>query len=232
MLITVKKLFVSGLLVFFLILVVLASILVHVHNSTDKLIFDFTFNEEDQAAIPEKPVAIVFGAHVTPHNMLPSDVLAYRIISAVNLYQAGKVKKIIMSGDNRTSHYNEPEVMMKYAVRHGVPEEDIVMDFAGRRTYDTCYRAKNIFQIDEAFLVTQRYHLYRALYTCNALGVNSIGMNADNEPLRAQTFYNIREIPATLLAVWQVHISRPEAQVMGGIEEVFPDTTSQDLQAS
>lgn len=211
----VKKLFVIGLLVVLLILVVFASILLHVHNSSDKLIYN------DYADIPEKPVAIVFGAHVNSTTMLPSNVLAYRILAAVNLYNEGKVEKIIMSGDNRVSHYNEPEVMMQYAVSHGVPEEDIVMDFAGRRTYDTCYRAKHIFQIDEAILVTQRYHLYRALYTCNALGVDSVGMNADDEPLREQTFYNIREIPATLLAVWQVYITRPEAQIMGEIEEVF-----------
>ncbi len=216
--ISVKKLFVSGLLLLFLILVIFASILIHVHNATDKLIYE-------DAAIPRKPVAIVFGAHVTPYNMLPSEVLAYRIIAAVNLYKTGKVEKIIMSGDNRVSHYNEPEVMMKYAAGHGVPEEDIVMDFAGRRTYDTCYRAKKIFQIDEAILVTQRYHLYRALYTCNALGVNSVGMNADSKPLINQTFYNIREIPATLLAVWQVYISRPKAQI-------FSDVTSRDSQAS
>lgn len=224
---SVKKLFASGLLIFFLILVVFASILVHVHNSTENLIYEFTFDEEKDAAIPEKPVVIVFGAYVTPNNMRPSEVLAYRIIAGVNLYKAGKVKKIIMSGDNRVTHYNEPEVMKKYATSHGVPEEDIVLDYAGRRTYDTCYRAKEIFQIDDAILVTQTYHLYRALYTCNALGVNSVGVSADNEPLRGQIFYNLREIPATLLAVWQVHFSHPKP-ILGETEQVFPNTNSRD----
>lgn len=195
-----------------------AALLLMVHNYAGKFIYEY----DDMESIPSKSVAIVFGASVNTNTRLPSDILRDRIVTAVDLYNNGKVDKIIMSGDNRVTHYNEPYVMQRYAELLSVPEEDIVLDFAGRRTYDTCYRAKEIFQIDEAILVTQKYHLYRAIYTCNALGLNSIGVSASRQEYVGQNWYDLREIPATLLAIWQVHISRPEP-ILGEKEEVFED---------
>lgn len=197
---------------------VFATMLLIAHNSVGGLIYMY----DDMDNIPSKPVAIVFGASVNTNTRLPSDILRDRIVTAVDLYNNGKVDKIIMSGDNRVTHYNEPQVMQRYAELLSVPEEDVVMDFAGRRTYDTCYRAKEIFQIDEAILVTQEYHLYRALYTCNALGLDSVGVSASRQEYKGQFYYDIREIPATLLAMWQVHISHPEP-ILGEKEEVFED---------
>lgn len=195
-----------------------ALLLVYIHNDSASRIYNY----EDIEAIPSKPVAIVFGASVNPNTQLPSDILRDRIVTAIDLYNNGKVEKIIMSGDNRVTHYNEPIVMQRYAELLSVPEEDVVMDFAGRRTYDTCYRAKEIFQIDEAILVTQEYHLYRALYTCNALGLDSVGVSSSRQEYVGQTWYDVREIPATLLAWWQVHITRPEP-ILGEKEEVFEE---------
>ncbi len=195
-----------------------ALLLISMHSFSAERIYSY----EDIESVPSKPVAIVFGASVNPNTQLPSDILRDRIVTAIDLYNKGKVEKIIMSGDNRVTHYNEPIVMQRYAELLSVPEEDVVMDFAGRRTYDTCYRAKEIFQIDRAILVTQEYHLYRALYTCNALGVSSIGVSASRQQYVNQSYYNIREIPATLLAWWQVHISRPKP-ILGEKEEVFED---------
>ncbi|MBD3156593.1 hypothetical protein GF369_02070 [Candidatus Peregrinibacteria bacterium] len=195
-----------------------ALLLVHIHNDSAAYIYSY----EDVDAVPSKPVAIVFGASVNPNTQLPSDILRDRIVTAIDLYNNGKVEKIIMSGDNRVTHYNEPIVMQRYAELLSVPEEDVVMDFAGRRTYDTCYRAKEIFQIEEAILVTQKYHLYRALYTCNSLGLDSVGVSASRQEYIGQTWYDIREIPATLLAWWQVHVTRPKP-ILGEKEEVFED---------
>lgn len=195
---------------------VFAVLLLIVHNYSGKLIYEY----DDMDNIPSKPVAIVFGASVNPNTQLPSDILRDRIVTAIDLYNNGKVEKIIMSGDNRVTHYNEPFVMQRYAELLSVPEEDVVMDFAGRRTYDTCYRAKEIFQIEEAVLVTQEYHLYRALYTCNALGLDSVGVSASRQEYVGQNWYDLREIPATLLMMWQVHITRPEP-ILGEKEEVF-----------
>ena len=108
-------------------------------------------------------------------NGTPTPVLQDRIETAADLYFAGKVEKLLMSGDNRFIYYNEPGAMREYAISLGVPEEDIVLDYAGRRTYDTCYRAKAIFGLEKAILVTQAFHMPRALYTCNQLGVESPG---------------------------------------------------------
>lgn len=108
------------------------------------------FSKED---VPARRVAIVFGAQVKKDGT-PSVVLRDRVETAVALYKSGKVEKLLMSGDNRFVDYNEPEAMRRYALALGMPEADIVLDYAGRRTYDTCYRAKEIFGMNSALLVT------------------------------------------------------------------------------
>ena len=113
--------------------------------------------------------------------------------------------------------------MQEYAIGLGVPEEDIVLDYAGRRTYDTCYRARQIFSVKEAILVTQAFHLPRALYTCNQLGVQAIGVPSDLREYRrnATLYWHIRELPATLVALWEVNVTRP-LPVLGDPEPIFP----------
>ncbi len=169
---------------------------------------------------PSKPVAIVFGAGLT-RDGAPTRVLRDRVETAVRLYFAGNVEKLLMSGDNRFVDYNEPQAMKDYALALGVPEEDIVLDYAGRRTYDTCYRARDIFQIEEAILVTQSFHLPRALYTCNQLGVDSSGVAAENHYFlkRSRAYWNLRELIATPVALWEVHISQP-LPVLGDPEPI------------
>jgi len=161
------------------------------------------------ADAPTRRVAIVFGAGIWPSGQL-SDVLADRVATAVALYQAGKVERLLMTGDNRFIEYNEPQRMKEYAMALGVPEEAIVLDYAGRRTYDSCYRAQYIFEVSEATLVTQAYHLPRALLTCSRLGIDSVGVVADQRRYARITWFRLREIPATLLAWWQVNVTRPE----------------------
>jgi SanA protein len=165
-------------------------------------------------------IAIVFGAGLLKDGT-PSPVLKDRVSTAAQLYFSGKIQKILMSGDNRFVDYNEPASMQAYALELGVPDEAIVLDFAGRRTYDTCYRAKNIFGLDQAILVTQKYHLPRALFTCNGMGLKSIGVASDLRTYHPHslTFWNVREFPATLVALWQVWISRP-LPVMGDPEPI------------
>lgn len=151
-----------------------------------------------QTSITEIPVenpprvAIVFGAKVWDDKS-PSPVLYDRIVTAVELYRAGRVEKILMSGDNPIENYDEPTAMKETAVRLGVLESDIILDFAGRRTYDTCYRAREIFEIQKAVLVTQKFHLARALYLCNNLGVDSIGITADRRRYEAEKYWKFRE---------------------------------------
>jgi SanA protein len=132
------------------------------------------------------------------------------------------VQKLLFSGDNRFVDYNEPGAMRAYAITLGVPEEAIVLDYAGRRTYDTCYRAKHIFEVDEAILVTQNYHLPRALFTCNQLGVKSVGVAADQRTYSrsSRLVWNVRELPASLEAMWDVWIAHPSV-VLGDPEPIY-----------
>jgi len=175
------------------------------------------FNAEQA---PERRVAIVFGAGLRRDGS-PSAVLRDRVATAADLYFSGKVEKLLMSGDNRFDDYNEPAAMQTYALRLGVPEEAIVLDYAGRRTYDTCYRARAIFGLQEVILVTQAFHLPRAIYTCNALGVDAVGVIADRREYRrlARAFWFTRETIATLTALVDVHLLHP-VPVLGEPEPI------------
>lgn len=172
---------------------------------------------------PASRLAIVFGAGLRRDGS-PTAVLRDRVETAAALYFSGKVEKILMSGDNSYEYYNEPGSMKEYALSLGVPETAIVMDYAGRRTYDTCYRAKAIFGVEEALLVTQGFHLPRALFLCNALGVDSYGIEANNNSYRGRSLmiWNIREQIATLGAFIDVFVSNP-LPVLGAPEPIFVD---------
>jgi vancomycin permeability regulator SanA len=175
----------------------------------------------EEEVLPER-VAIVFGAGLWRDGS-PTPVLRDRVASAAALFFAGKVEKLLMSGDNRFVDYNEPAAMRDYAVGLGVPAEAIVLDYAGRRTYDTCYRARDIFGLEKAILVTQPFHMPRALYICNQLGVEAQGVPATQGIYRRLTllYWNLRELIATLVAHWEVHISQP-LPVLGDPEPIFP----------
>jgi SanA protein len=173
---------------------------------------------------PLARAAVVFGAGLQRDGS-PSPVLKDRVASAVHLYKLGKVEKILMSGDNRFVDYNEPAAMKTYAISLGVPEDVIVLDYAGRRTYDTCYRALHIFGLQEALLVTQNFHLPRAIFSCQGLGMQVSGVNADLRDYNSHSlrYWNLRELPATLVALWQVWVSHP-LPVLGDPEPIFPVT--------
>jgi SanA protein len=170
---------------------------------------------------PTRRVAIVFGAGLWRDGS-PTPVLRDRVATAAELYFSGKVEKLLMSWDNSYVEYNEPQAMKDYALELGVPEEAIVLDYAGRRTYDTCYRAGDIFGINNAILVTQSFHLPRALFLCNALGVKAIGVSADTRVYRqrSQFYWNLREVPATVVAIWDVYVTRP-LPILGKPEPIF-----------
>lgn len=177
------------------------------------------FSVED---VPSKRVAIVFGAGVRRDGS-PTPALKDRVATAADLYFAGKAEKLLMSGDNRFVDYNEPQGMKDYALSLGVPDEAIVLDYAGRRTYDTCYRARDIFGVQEATLVTTDFHLPRAIYTCNALDVKAVGVPSKwrfSVHRLVFLYWNLREFLATLLALWDVHVSHP-LPVLGKPEPIF-----------
>ncbi|HPS32376.1 MAG TPA: ElyC/SanA/YdcF family protein [Anaerolineaceae bacterium] len=168
------------------------------------------------------PVVIVPGAGLSADGT-PSVPLRDRVQAAVDLYLAGKAQKILMSGDNSTEYYNEPESMRQYALSLGVPDEDIVLDYAGRRTYDTCYRAREIFGIQTAVITTQPYHLPRAVFLCDRLGINIQGVEVEQSRyVRTRyIFWQVREVFATLSAVWDIYIAKP-LPILGQPEPIFP----------
>ena len=151
-----------------------------------------------------------------------SDILADRVYTACELYRLGKVEKLLMTGDNRVIEYNEPQHMREYAVSLGVPDDDIVLDYAGRRTYDSIYRARAIFGVQDALLVTQSYHLDRALFTADGLGLRAEGVAADRHDYLHIRRYWWREVAATPVALWQAYVSRP-LPVLGDKLPIFPE---------
>ena len=134
-----------------------------------------TYADTDLSSVPSAPVALVLGAQVYPSGT-PSPFLAGRLDLAQRLYDAGLVKVILVSGDNGAREYNEPDAMRGYLIDKGVPADKVVADYAGFDTYDSCSRAQRIFGVERVLVVTQGYHLPRAVATCRALGLDADGV--------------------------------------------------------
>ncbi|HET6846632.1 MAG TPA: ElyC/SanA/YdcF family protein [Anaerolineales bacterium] len=219
--------FLRGLVAALAILGLAAFILPRVFTTLTSL--SKTYSVQDA---PRERAAIVFGAGLSRTGK-PTAILRDRIETAVQLYATGKVEKLLMSGGEWGYARSEPEAMRDYAMSLGVPEESIVLDHAGRRTYDTCYRAKTIFGLDSALLVTQRFHLPRALFVCNALGLKAEGVPAANRrywPVMS-LIWNVREQFATVAAVVDVFLSRPEP-ILGEPQPVFVEGGPQARQGA
>ena len=156
---------------------------------------------------------VVLGAGLTDEET-PSPMLKDRLDTGILLYENGVAPKIIMSGDHGRVEYDEVNVMKKYAIEKGVPSEDIFMDHAGFSTYDSVVRAKEIFDANSIILVTQEYHLYRALYIANQFDINAYGVNADPRKYAGQLYREFREILARNKDVLNC-IIKPEPTFLG-----------------
>ena len=178
-------------------------------------------NTFDLASVPAAQVALVPGAGITADGQ-PTLALRDRIDGAIELYRAGKVQKILMSGDNISTYYNEPGVMANYAISQGIPESDIVQDYAGQRTYDTCYRAKEIFGLESVIITTQKYHLPRTVFLCEQFGLNTAGFAVEQSDylLNRYVFWNVREVLASVAAYLDVYFIKPEP-ILGSPEPIF-----------
>ena len=152
---------------------------------------------EEAAELEDADCIIVLGCLVKADGT-PSDMLADRISVGVSLYQNGTSPKLLMSGDHGQKEYDEVNTMKSCAIASGVPSEDIFMDHAGFSTYESIYRAKEIFGADKIVIVTQQYHLHRALYVAEALGIEAYGVSADLRSYAGQTKRDLREVLARI----------------------------------
>ena len=155
---------------------------------------DRIITADEAAELENTDCVLVLGAGVRDGN--PTPMLRDRLITGISLYKSGAAPKIIMSGDHGREDYDEVNVMKSYAVENGVPDSDVFMDHAGFSTYDSVYRAKAVFEADSIIIVTQKYHLYRALYIAERLGVNAVGVSADLDDYSGQLKRDLREIAA------------------------------------
>jgi len=162
--------------------------------------------------------AMILGASIQPDGR-PSDALKDRMETGIALYKTGKVRKLLITGDDGGFRSNEVATMQRLAIDAGVPEEHITVDGHGYRTYESCKRAVSVFGIKTMIVVTQRFHLSRALYLCSKLGIKAQGeMNVQGVPADLQTyerivFFTVRDWAATLKAWWDINILPPKSPV-------------------
>ncbi|MFI1866390.1 vancomycin high temperature exclusion protein [Streptomyces jumonjinensis] len=167
------------------------------------------------ADVPAQEVAVVFGAGLWEGR--PTPYLAHRLDAAAELYRTGKVKVVLVTGDNSRADYDEPDAMRGYLSERGVPDDRIVSDYAGFDTWDSCVRAKEIFGVDRAVLVTQGFHIRRAVALCRSAGVDSYGIGV-SEPHDATWYYGgVREMFAAGKAALDV-VFEPDPRYLGDQE--------------
>lgn len=150
----------------------------------------------EQAKEQKADCILVLGAGVNPETKIPSNVLEDRLLQGIELYKAGAAKKLLMSGDHGREDYDEVNVMKDFAISRGVPSEDIFMDHAGFSTYESMYRARDVFEVESVIIVTQNYHLYRAIYIARGLGLEAYGVPSDPRTYGGRLYRDVREILA------------------------------------
>ncbi len=209
-----KKIIISALVIFGVIILYLVVIpIVIIHYGQHKI---YTSAQD----IENYKTAIVFGAGLK-ENRQPNNMLRDRLDSVADLYYEEKIEKILLSGDNSSIYHNEPQAMYDYLLyEHDIRPEDLVRDYAGLRTYDTCARAKNIWGIDKALLISQGYHLSRAIFTCENMGIESTGYSATKYRYAGSDYYKTREVLAIHRAFLDVYIIHPD-YIKGTVELDF-----------
>ncbi len=181
---------------------------------------------------PKRDVALILGAGITADKR-PSTVLQRRIDVGVALYKAGKVRKLLMSGDNSEALYDEVTVMKNAAVAAGVPSDDVLLDYAGFRTLDSCVRLRKVFGQTQAIVVSQGFHLARTIHLCRWAGVEVIGLEAiDDRGRSSRMVSTIREVSASLQGWVETHWFGRSAKFLGDpidIDNPPPEALAQPL---
>jgi len=199
------------------VVVTVALILLYVNRQVHKYDGRIITNIDglDTRDWPIPRVAVVFGASIYGNGEL-SPVLADRVETAIELYRARKVDRILVSGDARHRSYNEPKAMSEYLITHSVAPNDVIVDTSGRSTYETCLRAKEAFGLKRAVLVSQSFHLSRALYIANQLGLDAVGMAGDLRTANMIDYQGVREWAAELKAYLNLNFIPPAVSLEDG----------------
>jgi len=185
---------------------------------------DQILSPEQAVELTEVDCILVLGCLVHDSGR-PSDMLADRLRRGIELYQSGAAPKLLMSGDHGREDYNEVKTMKLQAMEAGIPSEDVFMDHAGFSTYESIFRARDVFAADKIIIVSQQYHLPRALYVANALGVEAYGVSADYHTYWGQASRDLREILARNKD-FVTGLFQPEPTYLG---EVIPVSGNGDL---
>ena len=176
---------------------------------------------EEAAALADMDCIMVLGCLVK-NNGVPSDMLNDRLTRGVELYDLEAAPKLLMTGDHGRTDYNEVQAMKAFAMDRGIDSSDVFMDHAGFSTYDSVYRARDVFDVDKMIIVSQGYHLYRALYIAQKLGVDAYGVAADYHIYRGQTYRDLREILARVKDA-MITVFKPEPTYLGKVIPVSGD---------
>jgi SanA protein len=174
------------------------------------------------ASVPQAPVAIILGAGVYPDGT-PSAMLVDRLETGIKLYKAGKVGRLLLTGQHSTTTYDETNAMLHYVLAHGIPDQDVFTDHAGFSTYDSMYRARDVFQVTNALVVTQSFHLARAVYTARSLGIDAIGVSADIQHYPSLWHNVLREWVARSKAYVDLHVLKPKPKFLGPVIPITGD---------
>lgn len=178
--------------------------------------------------LEQKYVGIVLWAAVY-NNSTPSWILKDRLQVAYDAYEAWKIKKILVSGDNSQMSYNEPEVMKNYLIELWVKKDDIYLDYAGFETYDSVYRAKDVFLTNELVIFTQDFHLKRAMYISKKLWIDTFGVETNLQKYLREDYYDFREIFARIKAFIYVEILKPKPKYLGDPIEILSDEQIEEV---
>lgn len=174
----------------------------------------------DINTIPEKEIGLVFGGGMKEIGV-QSDMQLARVNAGIDLYKKGKVKKLVMTGDDGAFRINEVDYMRSYAIENGIPINDISVDPHGYRTYESCIRASTIFNLSDVIVISQDFHLPRIIYFCKNFGIETIGFSADYKEVKLSYKIYLREMLARVKGLWQVKISKPEPMVLEASYSLF-----------
>lgn len=184
----------------------------------------YVYSIDDLSSLPEVDCVLVPGALVYSNNSL-SAILQDRVDYAISIYKAGKAGRLLFSGDHGETDYDEVNAMMDYAISKGVPEKDIFLDHAGFSTYESMYRARDVFCVKSVIIVSQEFHISRCVYIARSLGLEAYGVKSSPRIYGNELSDNVRETLARFKDFFSVNVFHPKPKYLGDAIPIFGDSS-------